>query len=361
MTQLGEQRFCVWDAADPGQEALWVEFWKTMPNTEVSAHPGYVKRFIEHGERALCAAMTTEKGERIMLPFVLRPIESLDGLGPLADICSPYGYGGPWTWGSEHHIPTVRFWQEFDTWARAHSVVSQFIRFSLDAGVEADFPGIVRARTNNIVVSLAPTEEFLWTGFEHKVRKNVNKARRSGITVSMDESGDSLDDFLRIYAETMRRRDADAGYYFPREFFEAINSELAGQYVYANALLDGEVVSTELVLVSGDTIYSFLGGTSEHAFKFRPNDLLKFEVMLWAKARGKSRFVLGGGASPGDGIERYKRCFAPTGVVEFRTGELIVAPDEFQKLVDRRKSDFSVADKAWPSQSDYFPAYRMPL
>jgi lipid II:glycine glycyltransferase (peptidoglycan interpeptide bridge formation enzyme) len=177
------------------------------------------------------------------------------------------------------------------------------------------------------------------------VRKNVKKARRSGVRVEFDDTGARLDDFLRLYLDTLTRREAPERYAFSREFFERIPAPR----VYVHALQGDEVVSSELVLLSEHHAYSVLGGTRSDAFELRPNDLLKWELILWAKEKGKRRFVLGGGYEDGDGIFRYKRSFAPHGLVPFFVGRRVLQPALYAELTERVGGGVDPA---------FFPAYR---
>jgi lipid II:glycine glycyltransferase (peptidoglycan interpeptide bridge formation enzyme) len=199
----------------------------------------------------------------------------------------------------------------------------------------------------------------MFRSFDQKVRKNVKKATRNGLSVKIDETGAYLSDFLRIYESTMQRREAGSSYYFPREFFESIQRDLPGQFAYMHACLEDEIVSTELILVSQSSSYSFLGGTDSSYFDLRPNDFLKYEIIRWSKSRGLKNFVLGGGAAPNDGIERYKRSFAPSGTVDFHTGHRILMPDAYEQLVALREVELS-SDKELASKTEFFPAYRRP-
>ena len=201
----------------------------------------------------------------------------------------------------------------------------------------------------DVVRDLEPDADAIWTDVDHKVRKNVKKARRSGVSVELEAEGARLDDFLRLYEHTLDRREAPDRYRFPRAFFESIHAQLPGQFVYAHALHDERVVSSELALVSERSVYSFLGGTQSDAYGLRPNDLLKYELILWSKAAGKSRFVLGGGYEPDDGIFRYKRSFAPHGLVPFFVGRRVLETDLYRDLTE------SVGNSPRPG---YFPAYR---
>lgn len=304
----------------------------------------------------MCANQSSVDGGRIMYPFILR---TLDGHS-YKDITTPYGYGGPMYWGiSEVVVDSRDFWASFDAWAHANKVVSEFVRFGLDSKRRLPYPGDVIMRTVNVVRSLDIAPEALWMDFAHKVRKNVKAALRHGVTVQVDQSGEGLEEFLRIYRETMSRRSAAGAYYFPDQFFHTIHQDLPGMFAYFHAFYEGKVVSTELLLLSDDTAYSFLGGTQDDAFGYRPNDLLKYEIMRWLARRGIENYVLGGGATPGDGIEKYKRGFAPHGVVDFVTGQRVLLPDAYGSLVEEQRAQFSRDGIVWPAQSPYFPAYRI--
>ena len=155
----------------------------------------------------------------------------------------------------------------------------------------------------------------------------------------------------------MSRRSAAGSYYFARRFFERIVEKMKGSYVFAHSFYRGEIVSTELVLVSTTAIYSFLGGTSESAFHVCPNDLLKYEVMQWARAKGQRYFVLGGGYEPDDGIFRYKRAFAPEGVRGFYIGMKILDDATYERLVRERVERTEQCLASLPREG-FFPLYR---
>jgi hypothetical protein len=273
------------------------------------------------------------------------------------DIATPYGYGGPFRWGTAWDRGMVRaFWSEFDAWAAGTRVVSEVVRLSLFPESLVEYAGDRRVLLDNVVVSLKDEGE-MWRAFDHKVRKNVNKAHAAGLTVTLDKNGERLDDFLAIYTGTMDRRNAGHTYYFPREYFERIR-DLKGQVAWFHAFMGEVMVSTELVLVSADRIYSFLGGTDAAWFHVRPNDLLKFEIMNWARDAGKKDFVLGGGYTRGDGIYKYKLSFAPSGSRPFSIGSRILNAEAYGELIHCRRVRASLQGVTWEPEPNYFPAYR---
>ena len=208
-------------------------------------------------------------------------------------------------------MAATSFWAAFDVWAKNAGVVSEFVRFSLFASETLPHHGPVRQRQDNFVRDLTAAEGELMSRTEPKVRSNVRRAAREGVSIEIDTTGELIDDFLRIYLSTMERRGSSAWYRFDRAFFERLHTALPGRFVYVCARHQDRVVSADLMLLDADTGYYFLGGTDAAAYSVRPNDLVKVEAMRWLKASGRRRYVLGGGVSAGDGLERYKRGFAP--------------------------------------------------
>lgn len=313
--------------------------------------------FADANTRALCA-VRLGRGSLILFPFLLRTLPR--DLAPSAkakDIVNPYGYGGAFGWNTTS-AEAAEFWDRFTIWAAAEKVVSEFVRFSVFREAVVPYPGEVHVQQSNVVRTLDLDEQAMWHAFEQKVRKNVNRARALGVRIELDDDGRELDAFLRIYAATMARRSASDTYYFGREFFERIHRDLAGQFMYFHARLDGVIVSTELVLISAENVYSFLGGTDSATFAARPNDLLKYEIIQWARRQRKRAFVLGGGYEPGDGIFRYKASFAPDGIVPFSVGHRILDGVAYGELVARRAARAAALGECWSPRPDYFPAYR---
>ncbi len=354
--------FHIWDAADPQDRDRWISHWNSWPRREVQAHPRYAGLFVDASTRALAGAWTSDDG-CVLYPFLLRSLAEeayrVPGGPSLSDVATPYGYGGPYFWGSGTPQVLARaFWTAFSDWAAGQRLVSEFIRFALFREELLDYPGDIEEKQQNIVRDLGISDALLWMDYDHKVRKNVLKARRSGVRVEFDAGGDRLDEFLRVYHGTLDRRGAHDAYRFPRRFFEDLAAGLPGQFAYVHAVHGGAIVSTELVLVSAETVYSFLGGTDDAAYDLRPNDLLKHEIIGWARSGGKKRYVLGGGYEPGDGIFRYKRSFAPAGSVPFRVGRRILDSEAYASLVNRKRELAANDGRSWTPRPGYFPEYR---
>ncbi|MDQ4069816.1 MAG: GNAT family N-acetyltransferase [Actinomycetota bacterium] len=296
----------------------------------------------------------------MLYPFILRPLAEEQWVPPridLWDLVTPYGYGGPFAWGNAFAAGDV-FWREVEDWLHARRVVCSFLRLSLFPDELLGFPGEVIPRSMNVVRSLNLSDDELWRDYEHKVRKNVKRALRSSVSVNIEYDGSRIGSFIDIYVETMERRSANEFYRFGPQFFERLVDELVGNFAFAYASVNGQVVSTELILVSAGRVYSFLGGTRTNAFDMRPNDLLKHEVIMWARDAGKREYVLGGGYVEGDGILRYKRSFAPSGLTPFHIATKVHDHRSLDELVRRRGEVARRAGYHWVAREEWFPPYR---
>jgi hypothetical protein len=342
------------DARLAEDHAAWVDIWHLWPGHEVWAHPAYVELFARPADRVLAAV-----SDNVLFPFIMRSLSKetwADPDEPACDITSAYGYGGAFAWGSARAAET--FWDELDRWAEREHVVTAFARLSLFPDQLLDFRGEIVERFPNVVRDLSGSEDELWKDYAHKVRKNVKRASGLGLSVEHEANGRRLAEFLDIYQQTMDRRAAGPEYFFGRPFFERLIAQMPQSIRFFYVLSEGRVVSTELVLVSAEHVYSFLGGTLVEAFELRANDLLKHEVIRWAKEAGKKTFVLGGGYGAADGIFRYKLSFAPQGERPFCVGTRVFDRAACDRLTARRLAWEHERGRDWAPAENFFPPYR---
>src|SRR5689334_13251880 len=138
-------RFRILDAADASDRVAWRELWTAWPRREVFAHPGYVSLYSNRHARALAATWQSE-GVNVLYPFILRDLSVepfwSESARPAFDITSAYGYSGPFLWGpGDREAVAKEFWAEYRDWACAHSIASEFVRFSLFDDSLLPYPG----------------------------------------------------------------------------------------------------------------------------------------------------------------------------------------------------------------------------
>ncbi|MCR4652524.1 MAG: GNAT family N-acetyltransferase [Eubacterium sp.] len=334
-------------------QAEWDRIVRSFPNYDVFYLSGYSKAFMrEAPKNGTPILLLYEDGDDRAINVVLKRDVALDDKlkekveeGQYFDLITPYGYGGFYGRVSDW----VKLNQAYTAYCMENHYVCEFVRFELFTDYHAHYDGEVETRTHNVVRSLKIPLDEMWMDFKQKVRKNVKKANSYNLSCIIENTGEYLEDFLRIYYSTMSRTDAEDEYYFSRRFYEDVN-EMKDNVMYFHAVYDGKIVSTELVIYGTENCYSYLGGTDRDYFDVRPNDYLKYEIIKWAKAKGFKSFVLGGGYGADDGIFQYKLSLAPHGQYDFYIGRKIFDRESYDKLVDLRSGE-ALNEK-------YFPLYR---
>ena len=265
------------------------------------------------------------------------------------DLSSPYGYGG----FIGIITDTNQLIKEWNEYCINHGYISEFVRFNLFSNYKDYFDGKIETQSHNVIRSLEEPLDEIWMDFKHKVRKNVKRANTYNLEIILDNTGEYLEDFLKIYYNTMDRSLAKNEYYFTKQFFDILTS-MNKNMIYFHVSYKGKIISTELVIYGAYNCYSYLGGTDKDFFDLRPNDFLKYEIIKWAKQKGLKNFVLGGGYGADDGIFQYKACLAPHGIVSFYTGKKIINNTLYQKFVQLLKE----TNKNFDETSTFFPLYR---
>lgn len=333
----------------------WDNVVRSFSNYDVFYLSGYSKSLKIHGDGEPLLFYIEHNNTRGINVVIKRDI-SLDPIfkdklpkGQYFDFSSPYGYGGFLIEGTE----TKEIMNKYDEYCLNDGIVSEFVRFHLFNKAETYYNGSVIKKYDNIVRNLDISIEDIQKDFEYKVRKNLNRANQSGLYLEIDQTGQNLNDFLKIYYETMEKNNAKEYYYFKEDFFKQVH-RMKGNFVYFYVFdKNGNRIATELVLYSKDYCYSFLGGTNPEYFSLRPNDFLKFEIIKWAKEEKIKYFVLGGGYGPNDGIFRYKKSLAPHGIYSFYIGKKIINQNKYNYLVEMKKK-LEIVE----ARTDFFPEYR---
>ena len=288
----------------------------------------------------------------IIMPFYLRKVEDFASDGDIYyDVTSTWGYSGP-LFSSELSIEDLKyFWNEVDNWYKTNNIVAEFVRFNTDAN-QINYSGEL-VNIMNIIKGKLTDIESIWNNYNRKVRKNINKAKREQLYTKIyyedDITHTIVDLFYEIYIHTMDRTNASEQYYNSKEKLTIFMKNCPKNCAIALTFKDRIPIASEIVLLSNDSMFSFIGGTKSDYFNLRPNELLKHDVIEWGLNKGYKYYVLGGGLGKEDGIYHYKKTFFPNDDYPFIVGKKIINKNIYNELSAKHKSD---------NDSDYFPLYR---
>lgn len=319
---------------------LWNKTVKSINGYDVFYLNEYVDAFMREDEsNGIPILLYYENGDDRAINVVFKRDVSKDHhfVGKLEedtyfDLITPYGYGG--FLGEISDYGSLN--NAYSQYCMDNGYVCEFVRFELFSDYYRHYSGETETRTHNVVRNLEDPQDVIWMDFKQKVRKNVKRANTYGLEIIIDKSGTYMEDFLRIYYGTMQRSDAEEQFYFKKSFFEELMS--MENAVMFHVRFEEKIISTELVLFGEENCYSYLGGTDSKYFYTRANDFLKYEIIKWAKEKGLSNFVLGGGYGADDGIFQYKMNLAPHGIKDFYIGRKIFDEGAYQELCNLREN-----------------------
>ena len=321
--------------------------------------PELVMNDSENGKTPYCLIQLIEGIPKILMPIHLRPIGTLNRVDYF-DVISPYGYSGPALSDGVDEALLKNFWKEVDQWYFQENVVSEFIRFSLN-GNHLGYNGEIVHTLNNVKGKI-DDRDSLWTSFKPKVRNNYRKAVQNDLTFKLfhkDISREHIQAFHSIYTSTMVRNAAKELYFFGIEYFENFIHQNPDKCLLTFVYKNDVPISTEFILIYGDTLYSFLGGTLSDYFYARPNDFLKINVMKWGGENSKKYYTLGGGRIDGDGLYAYKKSFFPKEEdVVYYTGRKVINPEVYNTFIKINNPSISQDDIIEIDLNGFFPKYR---
>jgi serine/alanine adding enzyme len=283
----------------------------------------------------------------VVFPCLVR--EAGDGYG---DVGTPMGYGGPVAAGADP--PVDAFFEAYERWCRDNGVLATFVRFHPVLENQRLAEG--RWHLEHIGQSIAwrvggrPAGE-LEAGMDPHHRRVARKGRRAGVEVSFEQAPERLDEFVALYDETMRRRDASPFYFFPDAYWHHLTHELAEHLLRGDARAGGDLVASILCLAGGPLLHYHLGCSSERGQALGANHLLFLETAGWAADRGFARFHLGGGVGGfEDSLYEFKRRFDPEARFPAYLGKAVHDVDAYLELAGANEIEYA----------GYFPAYRQP-
>jgi hypothetical protein len=149
--------------------------------------------------------------------------------------------------------------------------------------------------------------------------------------------------FNDVYEQTMRRAGAAEHYFFGLGYFDRILEADRTWLVLAMAP-ESELAAASIAVVSDGFLHYYLSGSADSHLRSAPMKNVVTRLIEHAGELGLP-LNLGGGISPGDALEEFKRGFANR-QQPWLTSELICDPEKYAQLSAGREA------------GGYFPAYR---
>ena len=153
----------------------------------------------------------------------------------------------------------------------------------------------------------------LWEQLDRGHRRRVNQARKAGITVIRTTNSHAWKEHISAVEASKHRREARGERLSEiRElgFLESLLHNGPGELF--QAVLDGKVVSSDLVIKACRGVYALMGGTQPEGMALGAAHFLEFETMRQLQEEGFEVFNQGGARLDTKGLIEWKRGFRTT-------------------------------------------------
>ncbi|GAB6165222.1 hypothetical protein JCM19992_12220 [Thermostilla marina] len=316
------------------------------------------------GEGEALLLVFEAEGEVAALPLLRRPLWTVQGLEDvrLYDAASAYGYPGVLCSCSKDSPRAERFCEAFhealDDTLRSLEIVSFFGRQHPLIDTAWLWQDAYAPLGPTVAIDLTRSEQAQWSDMRSNHRRDIRRAEREGVVVVEDRTLRRLDEFRRIYEETMRTVGAASHYFFSEEYYRLLRENLGRRIKLLFAEYEGKPVAAAMFFLCGRIIQYHLGGTAGLGRDRLPSPIKAIfdHVRRWGKAGDYHWLHLGGGlGARRDSLYRFKAGFAKQ---EFTFGIVrkVVDSDTYRELV--RKRSGTAADE---DEGGFFPAYRRPI
>jgi CelD/BcsL family acetyltransferase involved in cellulose biosynthesis len=159
-------------------------------------------------------------------------------------------------------------------------------------------------------LNLQPNLSTLWNNLESSARRAIKKAQQQGVIVRLATREEELRTFFAMHLGVRKRKYrllAQPYRFFTNIWHHFIEQEHGALMV---AEYEGNMIGATLFLEWQNTLYYKFNASTSQELAVRPNDLIIWEGIMYAKDRGYTSLDFGLSDWDQEGLVRYKRKFA---------------------------------------------------
>lgn len=346
----------------------WKDIVEAMPAKDVFYTAEYMKLFEKYFDQQAFLFDFKNGSNRILHTFFKRKIDT--GIfsseetavrgRDMYDLVSPWYFGGLLMNGSGCERSLPDFFSAFREYCIQNNIVSEFMRLNPMFTQESYLGGFVDLKKFNdiVYIDLSQDEDVIWRNMKDSNREKIRKARRNKVVISNTRNDSDVEEFHRLYLDSMKRKNAGSYYFFSLDFLKDIFSFFPEDSTLLLARYQGKLIGGIMMLGKYDCAYSYLSTSDPDFLNLGANNILKYEGTNWAKKRGYRYFVLGGGNAVNDSLFKFKASFSNT-YRSFFIGTIVYNKELYDLLTGLKIRHEEKTGKYVSSKRDFFPRYRL--
>lgn len=317
-----------------------------MINT-IYLHPlwGELQQDKEQG-KAQIFHFNSENGE-IIYPFIKRRAGIVNGI-EYVDIVTARGESGPIIVEFVSDELVQEFDKAFQEYCKKNHIIAEYIRFDPWNTEIRNFSQIYNISDHGYAYCYNLQEDFFSTQYSSKRRNQIRKAINSGVTVEFEKSWSKIDQFLSLYQFTIDKHSI-GNYYLVDKTFLYKYKELLQEHAWLGfAYINNTPIAGAIFLDGGDVFHYHFSASHPDFVQLNAISYLLMEAGKLGANLGCSIMDLGG-ATPGSGLEKFKRSMVKTnGIFQCYVGTKIRNKEVYEILVSQNGGP----------RKGYFPEYR---
>jgi len=158
------------------------------------------------------------------------------------------------------------------------------------------------------VLDLSPGEDRLFSSFRESTRRNIRKAAKEGVVLTVSDTLSDTAAFYRLNCLTRRRHGLPPQ---PYRFFRNLHKFMIsrGDGIVVLAYHDAVPIAGAVFLHVGRKSYFKYGASDKKFQNLRANNLVMWEAIRWYAAREYATMCFGRNEEWNDNLRRYKNAW----------------------------------------------------
>lgn len=161
----------------------------------------------------------------------------------------------------------------------------------------------IEGKKVRMLLPLPDSSEELMASFKSKLRSQIRKAEKNGLTVELGQNQLLIDDFYTVFAQNMHMLGSPV---HGKPLFEALLNEYQEKMLICTVKNESLVIGAGIVLMGKHTVSIPWASTLQKYNKLAPNMLLYWSLLKEVTDRGFSQFDFGR-SSYGEGTYKFKQ------------------------------------------------------
>lgn len=162
---------------------------------------------------------------------------------------------------------------------------------------------VTNASKVRMLLELPENSEALMASFKSKLRSQIRKAEKNGLTSSTGRDKKHIDGFYDVFTRNMRDLGSPV---HSKQWFEAIVENYQDNIIISNVYKDDVVVGAGIVLTNGKKSCIPWASTNADYNRLAPNMLLYWSLLSYVADHGFTSFDFGR-STPGEGTYKFKK------------------------------------------------------